>query len=156
LKSMKVYAWKDDPGATITASVIGYTPVLSSVPGLLPALTSGQINVATVPALAADQLQWAPHFDHVTDDVAGAAVGGLIMSKSRLAGVPGDVKSMLTETGTKAGEMLTDKTRAQDKKAYERIKGRMKVVNLSAAEKTQWDAKFKEIRKKLGQGTYSA
>src|SRR5690606_6821303 len=82
LKSMKVYAWKDDPGATITASVIGYTPVLSSVPGLLPALTSGQINVATVPALAADQLQWAPHFDHVTDDVAGAAVGGLIMSKS--------------------------------------------------------------------------
>lgn len=155
LSSMKVYAWKDDPAAQTTASVIGYTPVLSSVPGLLPALTSGQINVATVPALAADQLQWAPHFDHVVEDVAGAAVGGLIMSKGRLDGLPGDVKSMLTDTGSKAGTMLTDKTRSQDKAAYDRIKGRMKVSTLSAAEKSQWDAKFKEIRKKLGQGTYS-
>jgi TRAP-type transport system periplasmic protein len=156
LKTMKVYAWKDDPAASINASVIGYTPVLSSVPGLLPALTSGQINVATVPSLAADQLQWAPHFDHVVDQVAGAAVGGLIMSKSRLDGIPADMQKMLKETGNKAGQMLTEKTREQDKKAYDRVKGRMTVVTLSKAEQDNWNAKFKDIRKRLGQGTYSA
>ena len=76
LKAMKVYAWQDDLIAPKIASEIGYTPVLSSVPGLLPALSAGRINVITVPALAATQLQWWSHLDHVNENVAGVGIGG--------------------------------------------------------------------------------
>jgi TRAP-type C4-dicarboxylate transport system substrate-binding protein len=155
LKSMKVYAWQDDIIAPVTAGVIGYTPVLSSVPGLLPALSSGRINVITVPSLAATQLQWWSHLDHVNAHVAGLGIGGLVLSTKSLDKLPGDLREIMMSTGKKAGEMLTERIRKEDDKAYEMIKGRMTVVNLSAAEVARWEEIFKQIRARLGQTTFS-
>jgi TRAP-type C4-dicarboxylate transport system substrate-binding protein len=156
LKGMKVYAWQDDVIAPKTASIIGYTPVLSSVPGLLPALSSGRINCITVPALAATQLQWWSHLDHVNDDVAGVGIGGLIIAKKRFDGLPGDSRKLLAKTGKKAGKMLTKKIRSEDKKAFKMLKKRMTLVKLDGAQKAKWKSMFKKIRKKLGQGTFSS
>jgi TRAP-type C4-dicarboxylate transport system substrate-binding protein len=155
LKGMKVYQWDQDPVAPIIASVIGYTGVKSSVPALLPGLSSGQINTATVPALAATQLQWSNHFDHVNDGVAAGVIGGLIISKKRLDALPGDSRELLTKTGKKAGEMLTERIRDEDKKAYELVSGKMTVVKLNASEEARWASVFKKIRTQLGQGTFS-
>ena len=154
LKGMKVYRWSDDIIAPVTGSVIGYTGVPKSVPSLLPALQSGQVNVITVPALAAAQLQWAPQLDHIVDQPAGAGVGGLVMSKKTLDGLPGDVKRMLKKTGKKAGKMLTKRIRKEDKKAYKRISKKMTVVKLSSSEKKTWRKVFKKIRRNLAQGTF--
>lgn len=155
LASMKVYAWSDDIMAPTTASVIGYTPVKSSVPGLLPALSSARINVITVPALAATQLQWAAHLDHVNEQVAGVGIGGLVVSKSKLESLDGDLRSVLLKTGNKAGKMLTERIRDEDEKAYKHVKKKMTVVKLSDAEQARWRSVFKKVRKKLGQGTFS-
>jgi TRAP-type C4-dicarboxylate transport system substrate-binding protein len=156
LKKMKVYAWSDDIIAPKTASVVGYTPVLSTVPGLLPALSSGRINVITVPALAATQLQWWSHLDHVSDDVAGVGIGGLVFSQKRLDALPGDLREVLVDTGKKAGEILTKNIRKEDDKAYEQVKGRMKVVKLNPMEKARWKSTFKKIRRRLAQGTFAS
>jgi TRAP-type transport system periplasmic protein len=156
LKAMKVYAWSDDIIAPITASVLGYTPVLSSVPGLLPALQQGRINVITVPALASTQLQWWSNLDHVNDHVVGVGIGGLVMSKKRLDALPGDLKDVLKTTGEKAGKLLTKRIRKEDDKAYNMLKERMTVVTLTADEQNVWAAKFKEVRTRLGQGTFPA
>jgi TRAP-type C4-dicarboxylate transport system substrate-binding protein len=155
LQGMKVYRWNEDPMASTTGSVIGYTGVPSSVPGLLPALSGGRINVITVTALAATQLQWAPQLDHMTDEVAGVGIGGLVFAKSKLDGLPADQKAMLLKTGKKAGKMLTKRIRKADKKAYRRLKKKMTVVSLSASEKAAWKTKFKEVRNRLGQGVFS-
>lgn len=154
LKAMKVYAWKDDTIAPKIASEIGYTPVLAQVPELLPALSSGRINVITVPALAATQLQWWSHLDHVNENVAGVGIGGLVMSNKRLEALPGDVREVLKKTGDKAGQMLTKRIREEDRKAYAMISKRMTVVKLSGAEKDRWNKVFKKVRQKLGQGTF--
>ncbi|MEZ4441100.1 MAG: TRAP transporter substrate-binding protein DctP [Polyangiaceae bacterium] len=156
LKGMKVYGSESDPAAKVIGSVIGYTPVLKGVPALLPALSSGQVNVATVPALAATQLQWSSHFDHVTDDAAAGVIGGLVVRKKTIDGLPGDVKDTLKSTGKKAGEMLTDRIREEDAKAFKLVSGKMKVVTLSGDEKGKWKKVFAEIRTKLGQGEFSA
>lgn len=156
LKNMKVYAWSDDPIAPVTSSVIGYTPVLSSVPELLPKLTSGAINVATVPALPAVTLQWQLHLDHVNEDVVGVGVGGLIMSQKTLDSLNADEKEVVSKTGKKAGKTLTKKIRKEDEKAYDTIKGRMTVVKLSDAERGVWNDTFKKIRAQLAQGTFPA
>ncbi len=156
LKNMKVYAWQDDISYPTVTSVIGYTPVLSSVPGLLPALSSGRINVITVPCLAATQLQWWSHLDHINTQVAGIGIGGLVISKSRFDGLPGDLRELFAKTGKKAGKMLTKRIRKEDKKAYDLIKSRMTVVKMNPAQKARWKSIFKKIRKQLGQGTFPA
>jgi TRAP-type C4-dicarboxylate transport system substrate-binding protein len=155
LKAMKVYQWDQDPVAPTIASIIGYTGVKSSVPALLPALSSGRINVATVPPLAATQLQWANHFDHVSDGVAAGVIGGLIVAKSAVDGLPADSKKLLINTGEKAGIMLTKRIRKEDAKAYKLVQKRMTVVKLSAGEEAAWKEVFRKIRKQLGQGTFS-
>jgi TRAP-type C4-dicarboxylate transport system substrate-binding protein len=154
LKAMKVYAWQDDLIAPKIASEIGYTPVLSSVPGLLPALSAGRINVITGPALAATQLQWWSHLDHVNENVAGVGIGGLVMSSKRLEALPGDLREVMTNTGQKAGKMLTKRIRSEDEKAYAQVSKRMTVVKLSKAEQGKWDAIFKKVRQRLGQSTF--
>ncbi len=156
LKSMKVYAWSDDPIAPVTSSVIGYTPVPSSVPELLPKLSSGAINVITVPALPAVQLQWASHLDHVNDDVAGVGVGGLVMSQKALDSLSGDELEIVRKSGEKAGKLLTKKIRLEDDKAYTSLKGRMTLVTLNDAEKKVWADNFKRVRAQLAQGTFPA
>jgi TRAP-type C4-dicarboxylate transport system substrate-binding protein len=152
LKSMKVYAWDQDAMASTTGSVLGYTPVLKSVPGLLPSLQSGAVNVITVPALAATQLQWASELDHITAEVAGVGIGGLVITKKSLEALPADQKELLISTGKKAGELLTKRIRKEDAKAYKSISKRMTVVTLSGGEKDAWRKKFKKIRAKLGEG----
>lgn len=155
LKQMKVYRWKDDPIGPVVASVIGYNSVPSSVPGLLPALSSGRINTITVPALASTQLQWWSHVDHMTDEVAGVGIGGLMMSTKRLDALPGDMRELLSSTGKKAGGMLTERIRKEDDKAYKMLKGRLKVVSLTAGESKIWKTKFSEVRTRLGQGVFA-
>jgi TRAP-type C4-dicarboxylate transport system substrate-binding protein len=154
MKKMKVYYWKADPTASVVASVIGYTGVPSSVPELLPALTSKRINCLTVPALAATQLQWWAHLDHVNEDVAGAGIGGLVVSAKVLEGLPGDVRETFLKTGKKAGSMLTERIREEDAKAYKMMTKRMTVVKLSDSERARWKSTFKKIRRELAKGTY--
>jgi TRAP-type C4-dicarboxylate transport system substrate-binding protein len=149
LKGMKVYRWSDDIIAPATASVIGYTGVPSSVPGLLPALSGGRINVITTPALASTQLQWWSHLDHINENVAGVGIGGLILAKKRVEGLPADAREQLLKTGRKAGKMLTKRIRKEDAKAYKMLKTRMTVVSLSASEKARWKSVFKKVRKRL-------
>lgn len=146
----KVYGWTDDPLLPVVSSELDYTPVKKSVPELLPAISSGAVNVATVPALPCEQLQWCPYFDHVSDNVAGAAIGGLVFSKAKVDGLPGDLKDMLQESGKKAGKMLTGRIRKHDAKAYERASKKMTVIKLSKPQLFRWKNKFKAIRTKLG------
>ncbi|MBM4356766.1 MAG: TRAP transporter substrate-binding protein DctP [Deltaproteobacteria bacterium] len=155
LKSMKVYAWSDDPVAPVTASVIGYTPVPSSVPELLPKLSSGAINVATVPSLPAVTLQWQQHLDHINEDVVGVGVGGLVMSQKALDSLNADEAEVVRKSGKKAGKKLTKKIREEDAAAFAKIKERMTLVKLSDDERKVWMDTFKKIRSQLAQGTFS-
>ncbi len=156
LKSMKVYAWSDDPIAPVTSSVIGYTPVLSGVPELLPKLSSGAITVITVPSLPAVTLQWQAHLDHVNEDVVGVGVGGLVMSQKTLSSLNADELEIVTKTGRKAGKKLTKKIRLEDAKAFDTIKAHMTLVTLTDAERGVWNDTFKKVRQQLGQGTFTS
>lgn len=151
----KVYGWVDDPTLSVVSTQLGYTPVKKSVPELLPAISSGAVNVATVPALPCEQLQWCPYFDHVGENVAGAAIGGLVFTKASLDGLPADIREMFEKSGKKAGKMLTDRIRKQDGKSYDRAKKKMTVVKLSKPQEFRWKNKFKAIRTALGKEVFS-
>jgi TRAP-type C4-dicarboxylate transport system substrate-binding protein len=156
LVGKKPYMWRDDVISPVLFQVVGATPVPLNVPEVLPNLNTGAINVLNVPALAAEQLQWAPKLTHVHDEVTGCAIGALIMSSKRLAALDPKLKADLLDTGAKAAAALTKTIRGEDDAAFDRIKGKTKVVKLSADEQKAWDDTFKEVRKRLGQGTFDA
>src|SRR6185312_7863740 len=107
------------------------------------------------PALAAEQLQWTSKLDTVVTDVAGVAIGALVISSKRLAALSDENRAIIAETGKVAAHALTKKIRHEDDEAFNRIKGRMTAVDLSGDEKGKWDAIFKQTRDRLKQGTFS-
>jgi len=155
IKGKKPYMWRDDIIAPVLYQVIGgVTPVPLNVPEVLPNLNTGAINVVTAPALAAEQLQWSSRLDTIVSDVAGSAIGAVILSSKRVDALPGDMRSILTDTGKVAAAALTKRIRSEDDAAFGRLKGKMTVVDLSADDKSKWDGIFKQVRQRLGQGTF--
>ena len=156
LKGKKPYMWRDDIVAPVLYQVIGgITPVPLGVPEVLPQLNTGAVNIVMAPALAAEQLQWAPKLDHIVDQTAATAIGALVFSTKRLDALPADLRQILTDTGTVAASALTARIRSEDTAAFGRMKGKMTVVTLTADEQSKWNGVFTQVRAKLGQGTFS-
>jgi TRAP-type C4-dicarboxylate transport system substrate-binding protein len=155
LKGMKPFSPRTGVIAPVLSSVLGITPVRLGLPELLPALSAGRVNVIVAPALATEQLQWAPHLDHVGADVAGIGVGAMVLSKKAVDRLPGDAREVMRKTGDKAGAMLRERVRKMDDEAYQRLARRMTVVRLTPAEIARWDQVFAEVRRRLAQRTFS-
>ena len=134
----------------------GVTPVPLNVPEVLPNLNTGAINLINAPSLAAEQLQWASKLDTINEDVSALAIGALVMSSKRIDALPADLKTILIDTGRIAANALTKRIRAEDDAAFNRMKGKMTVVSLSADQKAKFEAIFKQVRQRLAQGTFPA
>jgi TRAP-type transport system periplasmic protein len=156
LKGQKPYMWRDDIVQPVLYQLIGgVTPVPLNVPEVLPNLNTGAVNIVTAPALAAEQLQWASKLDHIQGDTSAMAIGALVFSTKRLDAMPGDLKAIVMDTGKVAANALTTRIRNEDAAAFGRLKGKMTVISLSADDQAKWDALFKQVRQRLGQGTFS-
>jgi len=144
LKSRKPYMWRDDIISPVFYSVAGATPVPLNVPEVLPQLKTGAIDTINAPSLAVEQLQWAPQLSQASNQVTGCAIGALV-----LKALPGDLRTILTDTGKIAGQALTTKIKSEDEAAF----GRMKLTHFDV-DQGAFDKAFKEVRKRLGQGTF--
>lgn len=151
LKGMKPFSPRKSVVAPVVVSVFGLTPVRLGIPEILPALTTGRIDVLIAPALAAEQLQWAPYLDHIGDDVSGIGIGAMVLNNKKLKSLPGDVVEVMRSTGKKAGAILRRNVRELDDDAYERLSEKMTVVKLDDKQREPWKAKFAEVRKRLAQ-----
>ncbi|MCC6523151.1 MAG: TRAP transporter substrate-binding protein DctP [Polyangiaceae bacterium] len=157
LRGTKPYRWRDDIiASTIYDEIKEVNGVPLGVPELLPALDQGTVNVFSVPALAAEQLQWASRADHVSENVIAVGIGALVFSQKAIDELDADVREVLISTGRKAGKMLTDRIRAEDAEAFGRIKSNLSLVTLTADEIGQWSELFKKVRARLAQGTFPA
>jgi len=151
LKSRKPYMWRDDIISPIFYSVAGVTPVPLNVPEVLPNLKTGAIDTINAPSLAVEQLQWAPQLKQASNQVAGCAVGALVVQSKRLDSLPADLRTILTDTGKLAGQALTSKIKSEDEAAF----GRMKLTHFDV-DTAAFDKAYAEVRKRLGQGTFDS
>ncbi|NUP07067.1 MAG: TRAP transporter substrate-binding protein DctP [Polyangiaceae bacterium] len=153
LKSRKPYMWRDDSISPVLYQVVGATPVPLNVPEVLPNLKTGAIDTIVAPALAVEQLQWAGHLNGTSEQVVGPAVGALIMSNKRLESLPGDLRTIVKDTGAIAAKALTDKIKSEDSAAFDRMSKKLTTFKVDQGE---FDKTFKEVRKRLAQGTFPA
>lgn len=155
LKSRKPYMWRDDIVSPVFYQVIGAQPVPLNVPEVLPNLKTSAVNTINAPALAVEQLQWGAELNNVSDEISGCAVGALVVAQSRMKALPGDLRTILTDTGVIASKALGGRVKDEDLAAYKRLAGKMTVMKSSDSDKKAWQAKFKETRKRLSQGTFA-
>lgn len=156
LKGKRPWVWREDPILPPLFQLVGVVPVPTSVPEALPELSTGNVNVFSVSALAAEQLQWAGRLDHVNLMVVAPNIGGMVLSKAKLDSLSKEHRAAVVDSGKVAGKALTDRIRSEDATALERLKKRMEVVQPTAEELAAWQRAFKEARARLGKGTFPA
>jgi TRAP-type C4-dicarboxylate transport system substrate-binding protein len=153
LKSMHPFYLSGDAIGQKFLETVGVpSPKALTVPAILPALSSrteGSVDVINTPAIAAEQLQWAAHVDHINTMPSGIGIGAHIMNKERYDGRPADAKAVMERTGKNTGKLLTERIRGIDEKAFERLKGSKTVVELKDNEKAAWNEVFKKVRNAL-------
>lgn len=155
LSGRKVLSWRNDViGPTVYQLIPNVTVVPLSVPEVLPTLRTGGVDVINAPSLAAEQLQWTPHLTHIGAESSVMAIGGIAWSKKRIDALPGDLRTILVDTGKVAQDSLRKKIRAEDEAAFERLKEKMTVVELTDKDREAWRPVFTKVALRLKQGTF--
>ena len=155
IKGKKPYMRRDDIVQGFLFQIIGVAPVPLNLPEVLPNLNTGAVDIVISPSLAAEQFQWSSKLNTIVTDNCGMMIGALLISSRRLSALSEGNRSIVLATGRVAANALTKRIRAEDAAAFNRLKGKMTVVNLSAADKAKWDATYTQVRQRLTQGTFS-
>lgn len=155
IKGKRPLVYSDDPILpTLYQTIGGVVPTPTRVMEVLPALRTGTANVIFAPGLAVEQLQWAPHLDHVTDWIMVCVIGGTVFRKDSIDAMPSDVRATFLEIQKRVGEIQTKQVRKDDQAAYDRVSKRMKVEKLGPSEKKAWDDLAREAVRRLSQATF--
>ncbi len=155
LKGKRGWVWREDPLLPPLFQLTGTVVVPTALPEVLPELSTGNVNVLVMSALAAEQLQLASRLDHVSRAVVAPNIGGIVMAKASLDKLPSASRDVVLETGRLAAKALTGRIRAEDAKAFERLEKRMTVVQPSAEDLVEWKKLFTSTRAQLGKGTFT-
>ncbi len=151
-KGHPFYISGDPIGQKFLETVGVAAPKALTVPAILPALSArgeGSIDIINSPAIAAEQLGWAPHMDHVGEAPTGMGIGALVMSKEAFDSLAPDAKAVLQRTGKNTGTLLTERIRKIDGAAFQRFKDNKTVVKLNPTEEAAWAELFKKVRNSL-------
>jgi TRAP-type transport system periplasmic protein len=148
VKELSPFYISGDPLGKTMLTKLGVPLQSASVPEILPKLGTG-IKILVVPALAAEQLQWASKITHATTMVPSVSVGGLVLSSDKVGGLNADLKTALLETAEVAGKALTGRIRREDAAAWDRLKKKVEVVEPSAADLAEWQKLFGQVRSEL-------
>ncbi len=157
VKGKRPWVWREDPNLPPVFQVIGgITTVPTSVPEAMPELATGNVNLMSVSPLAAEQLQWSSRLDHLNLMVIAPNIGGIVFSKAKLDALKPEYRAVMLDTGKVVGKALTDRIRAEDVAALERVKKKMTVNEPTPSDRAAWSKVFAEARARMAKGTYSA
>jgi TRAP-type C4-dicarboxylate transport system substrate-binding protein len=160
LKGKNPWVYAGDPVLkSVYDKVGGVNAFPAELMSVLPNIDTGKINCMSVPALAAEMLQWNSKFDNGVDAVNGIAVGAVVLTNDSLNKLPGDGKAAVLDTAkamSSSNAGLKQKLRAEDAAAWARFKARsgVQIYAPTDAEKEKWRPIFKAAIDSLKAGTF--
>ncbi len=162
LKGKNPWVYSGDPVlSSVYTKIGGVNAFPAELMSVLPSIDTGKINCLSVPALAAEMLQWNSKFDTGVDAVNGIAVGAIVLSSDALDKLPGDGKSAVLDSAKAMNNStagLKQKLRNEDAAAWERFKKRTGVTIFTPTDtdKEKWRPVFKAAIDSLKAGTFDA
>jgi TRAP-type C4-dicarboxylate transport system substrate-binding protein len=127
------------------STIGGITPKQLSVMEVLPALSSGTVNVLTAPPLAAEQLQWGSRITDVCSDTTAFITGAIMVTSSRLQSLPPKLRDAFLARGLEDNSKLNTTIRNLDAQSFARMKSTKNVYSLTEGEKTEWKDTFTKV-----------
>jgi TRAP-type C4-dicarboxylate transport system substrate-binding protein len=124
MKSRRVWLWQGDPIGQAFFKASGISPIPLSIVDVYTSLATGLIDTVYAPPLGAIALQWFTKTKYVSSISLTNGMGGLIVSRRFFDRLPGDLQTILRETGEQTGEKLVSATRVDNEKALVELKQR--------------------------------
>jgi TRAP-type transport system periplasmic protein len=150
LRGKGVFFTSGDPiTPKLYASIGGITPKLLGIGDILPGLTTGSVNVVTLPPLAVEQLQWAPHITDICAQTVSFFIGGILMSGQRLQSLPQNVREPLLKRGAEMTERLTKSIRNLDAQSFARLKAIKRVYEWTDDSRKAWTDVYQKVNQQL-------
>jgi len=155
IKSMRPWAWKDDPVFSGFVNVIGANPVRVGAMEVYGGLQTRMIDFVPTSALAAVAFQWHTKLNYMSKQNLNILIGGSIIEQEKLDELtPGD-QQILRDTAVRAVNAMDKIVLRDDTRAYQVMLERgMKEVDL-APHQAEWDAVSKKTREQLAGRVYS-
>jgi len=120
----KVFCWNGDPGAEAAWKAAGFHPVVLSSTDLVPALTSGMINVVNQSPLYAYTTNLYARANHMLNLHWGFLTGATIVRKDTWSKIAPDVQKKLLQIADGYGKKTRDDLRKQNEDAIQQMKNR--------------------------------
>lgn len=113
-KKMKLFVLAGVPRQMEIMRELGYQPVSLETEQILPALTTGMVNVVPVPPFLANALQFSREANHMLDVNWVPIVGAAIVRHDTWEKIPPALRARLQEIATAAAGKIRTQTRAED------------------------------------------
>ena len=155
LKSVRPWAWKDDPVFAELMRVIGANPVRMGLPEVYGGLQTRMVDTVPASALAAVALQWYTRLKYMAKDNFNIMVGGGIITQEKFDELSEHDQKALLSTSARASKANDALVRRDDARAYASLVARGMIEVDTAAYKAEWDAVAKKARENLAGRVYS-
>jgi TRAP-type C4-dicarboxylate transport system substrate-binding protein len=141
-------------GSLFFENIPGVRPIPAEPMEILGLLRTRRVDTVSAPALVAEQLQWIPFLDHVSGQPIACAIGASVVRAETMKNMPADLATLFRDLSERVGKTQSKRIRQLDLEAYERIKRRMTVINVTQAERKQWEKIVRVVLRRLGNGVY--
>jgi TRAP-type C4-dicarboxylate transport system substrate-binding protein len=124
----KVFTWNGDPGAEAAWKAAGFHPVVLSSTDLIPALTSGMINIVGQSALYAYTANLYSRANHMLDLRWGFLTGATVVRRDAWEKIAPGVRQELLRIAEDYSKKTREDLRKQNEDAIQQMKKRGLVV----------------------------
>jgi len=155
LKSLRPWAWKDDPVFAAYVSVIGANAVRMGVPEVYGGLQTRMLDTVPSSALAAVAMQWYTRLNYMAKQNFGILVGGSLIKQEKFDELSEHDQKVLIDTSERAARANDTLARRDDDRAYASLVKRGMIEVDTAEYKAEWDAVATKTRENLTGRVYS-
>ncbi len=155
LKTLRPWAWKDDPVFAAYVTTIGANPVRVGVPEVYGGLQTRMLDTVPASALAAVALQWYTRLNYMAKQNFGILVGGSLIKQEKFNELTEHDQKVLLDTSIRAAKANDTLARRDDDRAYASLVKRGMIEVDTLPYKAEWDAVAKKTRESLAGRVYS-
>jgi len=104
------------------------------------------VNVVFASSLAVTELKWADLLEYVTPQPTAYGVGGIVVHSGRFDSLPPEARAILKRTAEATGSLLSQRVRAADDQAHQKLRAEKKVVELGEDARAEWIEACKKLK----------
>jgi TRAP-type C4-dicarboxylate transport system substrate-binding protein len=155
LRSLRPWAWKDDPVFAEFVSVMGANPVRVGANEVYGGLQTRMLDTVPCSAILAVGMQWYTRLNYMAKQNFGIIIGGSFIKQEKFDELTEHDQKVLLDTSKRAARATDALSRRDDQRAYASLVKRGMTEVDTTPHKAAWDAAAMQARENLAGRVYS-